>query len=226
MAIEAIKIEDLVDVAQDVNCDLVALANGKDKAKAAHEYTKLFPAIQKGEINNSVIRRFGLDEQEKAKARGEDITCISQPTLTGWKQKLEAGEEISSTRSASTSSDAPATTSTRGRKAGSTSAKISIPRAEYEELKEGFGKYWKLKTELEGSKLVSEADALVIASIKTHQPDLYDGVLMGVRKEEEARIRADVEAKYKAMMEQELAQKLAAFQPLNVEAPESGSKKK
>ncbi|KLW91795.1 hypothetical protein SP99_02015 [Enterobacter sp. BIDMC92] len=258
MAIEATNINDVIDMANEVNCDLVILVSGDTGAKRKAEMVKIFPLMKSGKIKKSDLLRFASEKVKEPaidaylaehpaaseseadiKAAREDavnntVRVISSATIADWYKKLDLfmGTDNEETEvqlfiggSASTANPNPAA-SKRGRKTGSVAAKVSIPRAEYEELKEGFGKYWKLKTELEGSKLVSEADALVIESIKSNNPAMYNSVLEGIQKETKARLEDEIRAKYQAMMDAELKEKLAAFQPVPVDEPLSEEQKK
>lgn len=214
MAIEAIAIEDLVTTAEEVNADLDKLViSGGDAGSRAfqiHELKKLLPALTSGVINQSVILKWG----EKVKDSDPDTKTISSATLNKWVKALQAGEDIGAnapTPKLEASNTAPVQRSSKHR--------VNISRAEYNDMEASITAYHKLLATMQGKKLVSEADALVIESIKTHQPDLYNSVLEGVQKETKARLEDEIRAKYQAMMDAELKEKLAAFQPVPVEAP-------
>ena len=210
MAIEAIAIEDLVDVAQEVNCDLKKLViTGADKeAKHAqkHELAKLIPALESGAVNQSVILKFAAQVKE-----GSGFSTISSATLNKWVNELNANGGQAPAPKPEASNTPPVQRSTK--------FKVMLSRAEYNDMEASITAYHKLLASVQGKKLVSEADALVIESIKTHQPDIYNGVLEGVMKETKERVEAEVRAKYQALMDAEMKEKLAAFQPVPVDEP-------
>lgn len=210
MAIEAIAIEDLVDVAQEVNCDLNKLViTGADKeAKNAqkHELAKLLPALESGAVNQSVILKFAAQAKD-----GTGFSTISSATLNKWVNELTAngGQAPAPAPKPEASNNAPVQRSSKHR--------VNISRAEYNDMEASITAYHKLLATMQGKKLVSEADALVIESIRTNNPAMYNSVLEGIQKETKARLEDEIRAKYQAMMDQELQEKLAAFQPVPVE---------
>lgn len=212
MAIEAIAIEDLVSVAQEVNADLnkLVISGGSagERGMQIHELKKLLPALTSGLINQSVILKWG----EKVKDSDPDTKTISSATLNKWVKALQAGEDIGA--NAPAPSAAPKASVER-----STKSKVLISRAEYNSMEEMITAYHKLLATMQGKKLVSEADALVIESIRTNNPAMYNSVLEGIQKETKARLEDEIRAKYQAMMDQELQEKLAAFQPVPVDEP-------
>ncbi|EHN8739427.1 MULTISPECIES: hypothetical protein [Enterobacter cloacae complex] len=212
MAIEAIAIDDLVDVAREVNCDLHKLViTGADKeAKNAqkHELAKLLPALESGAVNQSVILKFAAQAKE-----GSEFSTISSATLNKWVNELNAnGGKAPDAPAASTEASKG-----RGRPADSTGNKVSITRDDLKVLQQTQSAYHALLSERIGKKLVSEADALVIESIKTNNAAYYNSVLEGIQKQESERIKEEIRLKYQAMMDQEIQEKLAAFQPIPVE---------
>lgn len=204
MAISAITVEMLKEVATRLNVNLVNLVSDEDNNLRKHELAKLLPALNEGEVNQSSVLKFA---KEHNTATNEPV--ISSATLNNWVKELNSNNGVVAESAAKS----------RGRKPDSTitsEPKITIPADEYNQLKTTANDYDQLMMKMAGMMLVSDQDAYVLDALKEDNPEFYNNLIETAKSKAMEAAQNAIKAAMAKQLAEEEQRILARFQLLPV----------